>query len=56
MKTPVINRDEVREHTGTIPMTTDEKEAIKKLSKTFGISMSAFVRMAVREYIRKADM
>ena len=53
MKTPKINRDEVRENSFTVMATKAEKEAIKKMADKSGLSLSAWVRMVLNEKINQ---
>ena len=52
MKTAKSNRDEVRANALAVPMTKQEKEDVKKASDKMGVSMSAFARIALREFIK----
>jgi hypothetical protein len=57
MKTPKANRDEVRANSLTIPMSKEEKEAVRRAADIFGVaSMSSFARIAIKEYIRKEGL
>ena len=53
MKTAKTNRDEVRENTISVPMTKEEKEAVKNASSKIGLTMSAWVRMVLAEKINR---
>jgi antitoxin component of RelBE/YafQ-DinJ toxin-antitoxin module len=53
VKTPKINREEVRENSLTVPMRKEEKEEIQKAADKMGLSMSAFARMAFKDFMRK---
>jgi antitoxin component of RelBE/YafQ-DinJ toxin-antitoxin module len=53
MKTPKINRDEVRESTFTVTATRAEKEAIQRMADKSGLTMSAWVRMVLNEKINQ---
>lgn len=53
MKTRKDNRDDVREDSITFPTSPNEKREIQNAANQKGITMSAFVRMAVKEYIEK---
>lgn len=55
MKTPKVNRDEVRESSLTIPMNKEEKDTIQKAADDMGLSMSAFARMVFRDFMKKSD-
>lgn len=54
MKTPKVNRDEVRENSLVVPMNKEEKEAVQKASDDMGITMSAFARMVLRDFMKKS--
>lgn len=49
MKKPKANRSEVRDNNLSIPMTEDEKEAVRKASSKSGLTMTAWARMALNE-------
>lgn len=53
MKTSKANRDEVKEETITFSYEKPKKEKLQKLADDMGISMSAFVRLAINEKINK---
>ena len=53
MKTAKSNRDEIRENSLTVPMNEDEKKSIKRAADEMGVTMSAFARIALREFIKK---
>lgn len=53
MKTPKVNREEVRDNSLVITMTNDEKKAVQEAANNVGISMSAFARMALRDFVQK---
>ena len=53
MKTPKSNRDEVRANSLVIPMNKEEKEAVKKAADNMGISMSAFARLILKDFMKK---
>ena len=53
MKTPKKNRDEVRENTFTVTATRAEKEAIQRMARQSGLSMSSWVRMVLAEKINQ---
>jgi hypothetical protein len=54
MKTPKSNRDEIRANSLVIPMTREEKEAVEKAAADMGIAMSAFARMVLKDFMKKA--
>lgn len=54
MKTAKSNRDEVRENSLTIPMNKEEKQAVQDAANNMGISMSAFARMALKDFMKKS--
>lgn len=53
MKIAKKNRDEVRENTLTVPMTKEEKESVQSAADNMGISMSAFARMVLKDFMKK---
>ncbi len=53
MKTAKSNRDEVRENTLCVPMSKDEKERVQKAADETGVSMAAFARMALKDFMKK---
>lgn len=53
MKTPKVNRDEVRESTFTVTVTKAEKEAVQRMAEKSGLTMSAWVRMVLNEKINQ---
>lgn len=56
MKTPKINRDEVRANQVVILTTAEEREKIDKAAHEMGVSRSTFVRMVMKEYLNKKEM
>lgn len=52
MKTKKSNRDEVRENTLVIPMTREEKLAVKKAAEEMGTTMCSFVRIILKERLK----
>lgn len=52
LKTAKSNRDEVRENSIAVPMTKEEKEGVRKAADDMGLSMSAFVRVVLKEFIK----
>lgn len=53
MKTPRENREEIRGNCLTIPMSRDEKEAVKRAADDMGVTMSAFARIVFKDFIKK---
>lgn len=53
MKTAKGNRDEVRENTLSILMTKEEKQAVQEGADDMGVSMSAFARMVLKDFLKK---
>ena len=53
MKTAKTNRDEVRENNLSIPMTKEEKEAVRSASAKCGLTMTAWARMVFNEKINQ---
>lgn len=54
MKTPKANREEIRGNCLTIPMSRDEKEAVKRAADEMGVSMSSFARIVFKDFMKKA--
>ena len=54
MKTAKTNRDEVRESSLIVPMTKDEKESVQKAADDMGVTMSAFTRMVLKDFMKKS--
>ena len=54
MKTPMANREEIRGNCLTIPMSREEKEAVKKAADDMGVTMSAFARIVLKDFMKKA--
>lgn len=55
MKTAKSNRDEVRENPLVIPMSKNEKESVQKAADDMGVSMSAFARMVLKDFMKKSN-
>lgn len=55
MKTAKTNRDEIRQNTLCVPMSKEEKMMVQKSACEMGISMSAFARMALKDFVKKAN-
>lgn len=53
MKTPKINRDEVRENSFTVMATKAEKDAYTKAGEKLGLTRSAWIRMVLNEKINQ---
>ena len=53
MKTPRTNREEIRENSLTVPMNREEKEQVKRAAENMGVPMSAFVRIVLKDFIKK---
>ena len=53
MKTAKSNRDENRENALTIPMPKEDKEAIRKAADDMGVTMSAFARIVLKDFMKK---
>ncbi len=53
MKTPKVNRDEVRVENLSIPMTKSEKEAVQSAADSCGLTMTAWARMVLAEKIHQ---
>jgi uncharacterized protein (DUF1778 family) len=53
MKTKKENRDEIRANSLTVPMSKDEKELVQRAANKMGVTMSAFARVAIKDYARK---
>lgn len=55
MKSAKANRDEVRENSLTILMTKEEKESVQNEAGKMGVSMSTFVRIVLKDFMKKAN-
>lgn len=55
MKTAKINRDEIRQNTLCVPMSKEEKMMVKKSADDMGISMSAFARLVIKDFMKKSS-
>ena len=55
MKTAKTNRDEIRQNTLCVPMSKEEKTMVQKAADDMGIPMSAFVRMVLKDFMKKAN-
>jgi urate oxidase len=55
MKTAKSNRDEVRENSLVVPMTNEEKQAVQSAANNMGISMSAFARIVLKDFLKKSN-
>ena len=53
MKISKTNREEIRENSLTIPMSKQEKESVKKSADDMGVSMSAFARIVLKDFMKK---
>ena len=53
MKKAKSNRDEVRENTLCVLLSTSEKEAVEREANKMGLSMSAWARMVLAEKINQ---
>lgn len=53
MRTPIEDRSIIRDNTMTIPVSNDEKRQIEETAREKGLTMSGFVRMAVRDAMAK---
>lgn len=49
------NRDELRENTLCVPMSKDEKEIVRKAADDMGVPMSAFVRIVLKDFMKKSN-
>ncbi len=54
MKMAKTNRDEIRENTLCVPMSKQEKESVQKAADDMGVSMSAFARMVLKDFMKKS--
>ena len=52
MKISKTNREEIRENSLTIPMSKQEKESVKKSADDMGVSMSAFARIVLKDFMK----
>lgn len=55
MKKPKSNREEVRANTFTVCCLEKEKKNIERAAREKGLSISAFVRLVVNEYLREKE-
>jgi hypothetical protein len=53
MKKAKTNREEVRENNLSIPMTKEEKDAVRRASAKSGLTMTAWARMVLAEKINQ---
>ena len=53
MKMAKTNRDEVRANCLMVPMTKDEKQAVQEAADEMGVSMSAFARLVLKDFMKK---
>lgn len=49
------NNREVRENSLVVPMTKDEKESVQKAADDIGVTMSAFARMVLKDFMKKSS-
>ena len=54
MKTAKTNRDEIRKNTLSVPMSREEKMMVQKAADDMGVPMSAFVRIVIKDFMKKA--
>ncbi len=55
MKTPIVDRHEVRTTSLTFPLTVRDKQRILMCARKEGLTMSAFVRRLVRKALYKYE-
>lgn len=55
MKIAKSNRNEVRENTLCVPMSKEEKQAVQSAADEMGVSMSAFARMVLKDFMKKSS-
>ena len=55
MKTPMANRDEIRDETLTVPMSKELKTKVKEKSKELGVTMSGVALIALDEVLKKEE-
>lgn len=53
LKTPKLNREEIRKNSLTVPMSEEEKKRVKKAAHDMGVSMSSFARIALNEFVKR---
>jgi predicted DNA binding CopG/RHH family protein len=53
LKTPKVNREEVRENSLTIPMTKCEKDAIRQVAERQGMSMATYARFVLNKSVKE---
>ena len=55
VKTAKTNRDEIRQNTLSVPMSMEEKMMVQKAADDMGVPMSAFVRIVIKDFMKKAN-
>ena len=55
VKTAKTNRDEIRQNTLSVPMSRQEKMIVQKAADDMGVPMSAFVRIVIKDFMKKAN-
>ena len=56
MKTPKRNREEVRTNSITILTTAEEKANIEAAAEKMGVTKSTFIRIVVKDFIKKQEV
>ena len=56
MKTPKENREEVRKNCMMVPMTKVEKDNVRAAAEEMGVTMSAFVRIVLKDFMKKGGL
>ena len=54
MKTARKNRDKNRENALVVPMNKEEKERVRSRANEMGVSMSAFARIVLNDFMKNA--
>ena len=55
MKTKKTNRSEVRENYLMVKITDEEKRKIQESANDVGLTMSSFVRMVLKDFMKNAN-
>lgn len=53
MKTAKLDRKDIRKESLVIPMTENEKQAVQNAADGMGVSMSAFARIVLNDFLKK---
>lgn len=55
MKSAKLKREDVRKTSLVIPVNEEEKQEIQATADNMGISMSAFARMIIKDFMKKGN-